>query len=104
MHARTVNKLIPSGKILLSRSIGYVTHGTDRPLWAFRSLSAPQMEVARAWLDAIDRETQELEFPHPDKRDWKRVLALKTDQQIAWITDENWNRATKMRNLFPGEL
>jgi hypothetical protein len=62
------------------------------------------MEVARAWLDAIDRETQELEFQHFDKRDWKRVLALQTNQQIEWITDENWNDATKMRKLFPGEL
>jgi len=62
------------------------------------------MEVARAWLDAIDRETQGLEFLHHDKRDWKRVLALQTDQQIEWTTDENWNDATKMRKLFPGEL
>ena len=62
------------------------------------------MEVARAWLDAIDREAQELEFLHPDKRDWKRVLALQSDQQIKWTTDENWNDATKMRKLFPGEL
>ena len=62
------------------------------------------MEVARAWLDAIDRVTQELEFLHPDKRDWKRVLTLKTDQQVEWTTDENWNDATKMRKLFPREL
>lgn len=62
------------------------------------------MEIARAWLDAIDQETQELGLLHPDKRDWKRVLALQTDQQIEWITDENWNDATKMRKLFPGEL
>ena len=89
---------------MLSRPTGYVTHGTDRPLWAFRGLTAPQMEVARAWLDAIDQGTQKLESLHPDKRDWKRVLALQTDQQIEWTTDENWNDATKMRKLFPGEL
>jgi hypothetical protein len=87
-----------------ARPNGYVTHGTDRSLWVFRGLTAPQMEVARAWLDAIDRETQELEFLHPDKRDWKRVLTLKTDQQVEWTTDENWNDATKMRKLFPREL
>jgi hypothetical protein len=61
------------------------------------------MEVARAWLNAIDRETQELEFPHPDKRDWKRVLTLQNDQQIEWTTDENWHDATKMRKLFRGD-
>lgn len=86
-----------------ARPNGYVTHGTDRPLWAVRDLTAPQMEVARAWLNAIDRETQELEFPHPDKRDWKRVLTLQNDQQIEWTTDENWHDATKMRKLFRGD-
>ena len=89
---------------MLSRFIGYVTHGTDRPLWTFRGLTAPQMRVARAWLDAIDRETQELEFLHPDKRDGKRVLALQIDQRIEWTTDQKWDDATKMRKLFPGEL
>jgi len=62
------------------------------------------MEVARSWLDAIDRASQELESRHTDKLDCKKVLALKTDQQIEWTTDENWNDAMKMRKLFPGEI
>ncbi len=61
------------------------------------------MEVACAWLDAIDRASQELES-RTDERDWKKVLALQTDQQIEWTTDENWDDATKMRKLFPGEI
>lgn len=99
----TVNKLIPMVEFC-SSSIGYVTHGTDRALWAFRGLTAPQVAVARAWLDAIDQAIQELESQHPDKRDWKKVLALQTDRQIEWTTDENWEDATKMRKLLPGEL
>lgn len=99
----TVNKLIPIDE-LCSSSIGYVTHGTDRALWAFRDLTAPQVAVARAWLDAIDQATQELDFQHPDRRDWKKILALQTDREIEWTTDENWEDATKMRKLFPGEL
>ncbi len=62
------------------------------------------MEIARAWLDAIDHATQGLELRNPDKRDWKKVLALQTDQQIEWTTDENWDDATKTRKLFPGEI
>jgi hypothetical protein len=87
-----------------ARPNGYVTHGTDRALWAFRGLTAPEEAVARAWLDAIDQATKQLEFRHPDKRDWKKILALQTDKQIEWTTDENWEDATKMRKLLPGEL
>lgn len=62
------------------------------------------MEVAHAWLDAIDHATKELEFPHPRKRDLKEVLTLQADKQIEWTVDENWNDAMKMRKLLPGEL
>jgi hypothetical protein len=62
------------------------------------------MAVARAWLDAIDQARHELEFQPPDKRNWKKLLALQIDKQIEWTADENWEDATKMRKLFPGEL
>lgn len=61
------------------------------------------MAVARAWLDAIDQATHEVEFQPPDKHDWKKLLALQIDKQIEWTVDENWEDATKMRKLFPGE-
>jgi squalene cyclase len=75
-------------------------------LWAFRipELTDPQIDVARAWLDAIDRATQELDFSHPGRRNLKEVLALQADKQIEWIVDENWDEAMKMRKLLPGEL
>jgi hypothetical protein len=62
--------------------------------------------VARAWLDAIDQATQELESRHSgtDKRDWKKLLALQKDKHIEWTADVNWEAATKMTKLFPGEL
>jgi hypothetical protein len=83
-----------------------VTHATDRALWAFRipDMAAPQVEVARAWLNAIDQATQELELRHPNKRGLKEVLTLQTDKQIGWRFDENWDNAMKMRKLLPGEL
>jgi len=30
-------------------------------------------------------------------------LALQIDKQIEWTVDENWEDATKMRKLIPGE-
>jgi len=89
-----------------ARPKGYVTHGTDRPLWAFRipELTAPQVEVARAWLDAIDHATQELELRHSDKRNLKEVVALQADKRIEWTEDESWDEATRLRKVLPGEL
>jgi hypothetical protein len=60
--------------------------------------------VVRAWLDAINQATQELESRHPDKQDWKKLLALQADKQIEWTADEDWEQATKTRMLFPGEI
>ncbi|KAI0268158.1 carboxylesterase [Gloeopeniophorella convolvens] len=87
------------------RPKGYVTHATDRPLWAFRlpDLTPSQVEVARAWLSAIHQATRELELEHPVKRGLKEVLILGTDKQIAWSVDEDWDNATKIRRLLPGE-
>lgn len=85
---------------------GYVTHGTDRVLWAFRipGLTDSQVDIARAWLDAIDQATQELDLSHPGRRNLKEVLALQANKQIEWTVDEDWDEATKMRKLLPGEL
>jgi len=86
--------------------LGYVTHATDMVLWAFRipELTDPQIDVVRAWLGAIDRAIEELDLPHPGRRNLKEVLALQADKQIEWTVDENWDEATKMRKLLPGEL
>ena len=48
---------------IFAKSSGYVTHGTDRPLWAFREniLTPNQVTIARTWLDAIDSATKEAE-------------------------------------------
>ena len=91
------------GSVILS---GYVTHGTDRVLWALRTpeLTDPQVDVARAWLDAIDQATQELDLSHPGRRNLKEVLGLQANKQIEWTVDEDWDEATKMRKLLPGEL
>ena len=91
---------------MLSRPLGYVTHATDRILWTFRTpeLTTPQVDVARAWLGAIDQATQELELQHLGNRKLKEVLALQADKQIVWTADEGWDGATKMRKLLPAEV
>jgi hypothetical protein len=96
-------QIIPDGYFLISGPIGYVSHATDRVLWAFRvsALTVPQVDVARAWLCAIDQATQELGIQYPNKRNVKEVLALQADKQIEWVADENWDDATKMRKLLP---
>lgn len=101
-----MNKLFSDGYILLSRPSGYVTHATDRILWTFRTpeLTAPQVDVTRAWLGAIGQATQELELQHPGNRNLREVLALQADMQIEWTADEEWDDATKMRKLLPAEV
>jgi hypothetical protein len=83
-----------------------VTHGTDRTLWTFcvPGLTSPQVEVARAWLNAIDQAMQELEQRHTNERGLKEVLTLQADKQIEWALDGNWDDAMKMRKLLPGEI
>jgi hypothetical protein len=73
-------------------------------MWAFRipDLTTPQLDIVRSWLDAIDQATQELGHP-PKRRDMKEVLTLGDDKKIEWAVDVGWDKAMKMRKLFPGE-
>jgi len=64
---------------------GYVTHGSDQSLWAFR-LPLLQVGVARAWLERVCEETKAEE-----RRDAKRVLVLRTDKAIQWEEDRRWD-------------
>jgi len=86
--------------------LGYVTHATDRALWAFRipDLTTPQLDIVRSWLDAIDQATQELEHQHLKRRDLKEVLTLQVDKKIEWAVDVGWDDSMKIRKLLPGEM
>ncbi|PSS37448.1 hypothetical protein PHLCEN_2v655 [Hermanssonia centrifuga] len=87
------------------RPLGLVTHGTDRPLWAFRlpSLLPDQVEIARAWLDAVAHELESVEKEGVMKRSATQILALKEDKTIGWIEDEKWDRYMALRHVLPGE-
>ncbi|KAI0948177.1 hypothetical protein AcW1_009761 [Taiwanofungus camphoratus] len=86
------------------RPLGYVTHGTDRILWALRlpSLEPSQAVVARTWLDSIASEVKEIET-HGNRKALEEVLMLKEDKTIGWRSDERWEELMRLRGAFPGE-
>jgi hypothetical protein len=84
---------------------GYVTHATDRVLWALRlsELDDSQAVVARAWLNTIDHEVQVLEEEGTAKHAVGTVLALKKDRSIGWQDDQYWDRYMRVCSILPGE-
>ena len=85
---------------------GYVTHATDRSLWALRipTLKPNQVDIALAWLDTIAAEVKILEEGSDgSQRTYQDILALKTDRSIGWIVDEHWARKMELAHVLPGE-
>ena len=87
------------------RILGYVTHGTDRLFWALRipQMTQPQVAVAVAWLDAIDREIENVEREGKPIKPLDEVLMLKADKTIAWGKDEKYNSRMEIVKVLPGE-
>ncbi|KAJ7156911.1 Alpha/Beta hydrolase protein, partial [Mycena crocata] len=81
------------------RTDGYVTHGSDRALWAFRvpSLTANQIEIARTWLTRIYDELDAVESAGKPIRGPKDILILAEDRGVEWTEDLQWDE--KMRLL-----
>ncbi|KAI6044174.1 Alpha/Beta hydrolase protein [Pisolithus marmoratus] len=84
---------------------GYVTHATDRCIWALRVpiLNSQQREVAMAWLDAIDKEFSILERQRKQTRVLNEALTLREDQTIGWAEDRDWDRLMEIAKVLPGE-
>ncbi|OCH89198.1 carboxylesterase [Obba rivulosa] len=87
-----------------NRPLGYVSHGTDFPLWALHlpMLKEDQIGVARAWLEAISSavaaaECGECRNPH-------EVLALNEDKAIGWKEDDRWDELMRLWQALPGEV
>lgn len=96
--------------VLLPWRLGYVTHGTDRCLWAFRLpvLTPPQVDVARAWLNTIDEEVKKMkssgsEYNSGENGDVRKVLTLYEDMSIGWTMDERWEEIMRLTKVLPGE-
>ncbi|KAI0053722.1 carboxylesterase [Auriscalpium vulgare] len=88
------------------RPKGYVTHATDRPLWAFRvpTLDPSQVEIARAWLTAVHHETLKLEHDKKSERGVHEVLTLQKDKTIKWKRDDKWEDIMRLRKALSGEV
>lgn len=86
------------------RPFGYVTHGTDRPLWALRLpiLQPSQADIARQWLDTIADAVKTAEA-EGNTKELQEVLALKEDKTIGWKQDDRWDELMRLREALPGE-
>ncbi|KAH6915737.1 Alpha/Beta hydrolase protein [Coprinopsis sp. MPI-PUGE-AT-0042] len=79
------------------RPLGYVTHGTDRSLWAFRLpfLTDEQVEIARDWLNRVASEAEKLIDGSSRAPELEQVFCLRKDG-IGWETDERWEELAKL--------
>ncbi|KAF7317744.1 Carboxylic ester hydrolase [Mycena kentingensis (nom. inval.)] len=88
-----------------NRTEGYVTHGTDRMLWAFRvpNLTESQMDVARNWLDRVQEETTAIEKAGKSVHGLRDilVLGLGKDDAIGWTEDALWEEKMRLLDALP---
>ncbi|TBU43885.1 carboxylesterase [Dichomitus squalens] len=85
------------------RPFGYVTHGTDRALWALRVplLEGDQGTVARNWISAITQYVKRAEAG--DTLPLKTVVTLSEDRAIREVEDSKWDEYMRLRKTLPGE-
>ncbi|KAI0760613.1 carboxylesterase [Fomes fomentarius] len=85
------------------RPLGYVTHATDRALWAFRlpSLQDDQASIARKWVstvaDYVTRGEAGQVLP------LKTILALTEDKEIREVEDTKWDEYLRLGKALPSE-
>jgi len=87
------------------RSGGYVSHGLDRVIWAYRKALLEQSEhpVVLGWLDAINAQRAAIEAGSSNEaRNMKRVFALK-DGCAGWKDDTRWDDIMRLTVALPGE-
>ena len=94
-----------SERFFLKKSIfsGYVTHGSDRVLWALRIpiLEPDQVEIAKTWLKKVAEEVNKLIYcPTLPRRNVREMLTLKDDRSIGWTKDEKWDTLMKLEKVF----
>lgn len=84
---------------------GYVTHGSDRSLWAFRTpiLEHEQIQIARVWLSRVSSELQEIETEGNPLRSEKEILALDEDTKIRWVEDPRWEEKMRLFVALSGK-
>ncbi|TFK69097.1 carboxylesterase [Pluteus cervinus] len=88
-----------------SRTQGYVTHGSDRVLWALRipNLTEDERDVASAWLEAVAGIFSSLRNKGAALGVPKVALTLEQDRQILWKESEGWDQIMSLIDILPGE-
>ena len=66
-------------------------------------LEGDQVAVARAWLNVVAREVDELEAHGGAKHAAGQILALTKDKQIEWQEDKLWDLHMRMLSALSGE-
>ncbi|KAJ7228409.1 Alpha/Beta hydrolase protein [Mycena pura] len=82
---------------------GYVTHGSDRALWAFRLplMTASEVDTARSWLARVSEEVEALESAGKPLRGPKDILTLGEDSAVAWRDDLKWDEKMRLLSALP---
>ncbi|KAJ7272575.1 Alpha/Beta hydrolase protein [Mycena haematopus] len=85
------------------RSKGYVTHGSDRALWALRvpNLTESQVGIARSWLARVSEETEAVESAGKPLRGSKDILILAEDRGVEWTEDLQWDEKMRLSSALP---
>ncbi|KAF9497822.1 carboxylesterase [Pleurotus eryngii] len=80
-----------------NRPEGYVTHGTDRLIWALRLpvLDPRQADIARRWLDTIAKETRNVQHGNLSGGAAK-ILILGKDGCLNWGHDGKWEDVMRL--------
>lgn len=83
--------------------IGYVTHGTDRCIWALRipTLEPDQVSIARQWLNQVFLEMAEIAGGMKAAPKINKVLALQDDTTIGWVEDKQWDKLITLSEILP---
>jgi hypothetical protein len=66
-----------------------------------------QIETARQWLDAVDKQVKSIKEKERDRDsvDFRRILTLREDQSIGWEDDHRWDSLMFLASeVLPGEL
>ncbi|KAF8888117.1 carboxylesterase [Infundibulicybe gibba] len=81
-----------------NRTKGYVTHGTDRAIWALRvpMLEPDQIIYAKSWVARIKEEVESLEMSGRTPRDPRVTLTLLEDKSIGWMKDDKWETSIRL--------
>ncbi|KAJ7460686.1 Alpha/Beta hydrolase protein [Mycena latifolia] len=85
------------------RPEGYVTHGSDRTLWAFRipNLTSSQVDIARNWLGRVAEELEAVESAGKPLRGPKDILILAEDRGVEWTEDLQWDEKMRLLSALP---